>query len=148
MKSYLAKKGEIERKWWLVDCEGQTLGRLATQIAELLRGKTKPEFTLNVDVGDFVIAVNAEKIKVTGKKELQKVYYKHSGIPGGFKTITLEKLRLKHPELIIEKAVRGMIPHTTLGDKQFTKFKVYKGAVHPHEKQKPVKMKIKVRSTK
>lgn len=137
MKSYLAKTGEVERKWWLVDAEGQTLGRLATSIAELLRGKTKPEFTPNVDVGDFVIVINSEKVKLTGKKELQKSYKRHSGIPGGFKTVTVEQLRQKFPQKIIENAVRGMIPHTTLGEKQFTKLKVYKGSTHPHQMQKP-----------
>ena len=137
MKTYLAKKGEIERKWWLFNADGQTLGRLSAVIASLLRGKTKPEFTPNVDIGDFVIVVNAEKVKLTGKKELQKVYRKHSGTPGGFKTETVEKLRRRHPERIIENSVRGMLPHTTLGEKQFTKLKVYKGSTHPHQVQKP-----------
>ncbi|OGI19837.1 MAG: 50S ribosomal protein L13 [Candidatus Melainabacteria bacterium RIFCSPHIGHO2_02_FULL_34_12] len=145
MKSYLAKKGEVARKWWLVDADGQILGRLSTQIAELLRGKTKPEFTPNVDTGDFVIVVNAEKIKLSGKKELQKVYHRHSGIPGGFKTETVRYVRERQPRKIIEKAVRGMLPHTTLGEKQFTKLKVYKGSTHPHQMQKPVKLEIKRR---
>ena len=114
MKTFLAKKGEIERKWWLVDAEGQILGRLSTQIASLLRGKMKPEFTPNVDTGDFVIVVNAEKVKLTGKKELQKVYQRHSGIPGGFKTETVQQVRQRRPIKIIEAAVRGMLPHTTL----------------------------------
>ena len=143
MITFLAKKDQIERKWWLVDAEGQILGRLATEIAEVLRGKKKPEFTPNVDAGDFVIVVNCEKVKLSGKKELQKVYQRHSGIPGGFKTITVEQLRKKHPEQIIEKAVRGMLPHTTLGEKQFTKLKVYKGPAHPHDVQKPKKLTIK-----
>ncbi len=143
MKSYLAKKEEVNRNWWFVDAEGQTLGRLATQVASLLRGKTKPEFTLNVDVGDFVIVVNAEKVKETGKKEQQKVYRRHSGMPGGFKSITLEKLRQKFPEKIIEKAIKGMLPHTTLGEKQFTKLKVYKGETHPHKAQKPKKLEVR-----
>ncbi|MBI3591425.1 MAG: 50S ribosomal protein L13 [Candidatus Melainabacteria bacterium] len=139
MKSYLAKKGEVERKWWLVDAEGQTLGRLASQVAAILRGKTKPEFTPNVDVGDFVIVINSEKIKLSGKKELQKVYERHSGTPGGFRSVTVEQLRQKFPQKIIEKAIRGMLPHTTLGEKQFTKLKVYKGSSHPHQVQKPKK---------
>ena len=139
MKTYLAKNGEIERNWWLIDAQGQTLGRLASQIASLLRGKTKPQFTPNVDVGDFVIVVNAEKIQLTGKKEIQKVYQKHSGTPGGFKTETVEKLRKRYPEKIIEKAVMGMLPHTTLGEQQFTKLKVYKGEAHPHKAQKAKK---------
>ena len=140
MKSFLAKKGEIDRNWWLVNAEGQTLGRLATQVSSLLRGKTKPEFTPNVDVGDFVIVVNAEKVKLTGKKELQKKYRRHSGTPGGFKTVTLQELRQRFPEKIIENAVRGMLPHTTLGEKQFTKLKVYKGETHSHHAQKPAKL--------
>lgn len=137
MKTYLAKKGEIERKWWLLDANGQTLGRLSTQISGLLRGKSKPQFTLNVDVGDFVIVINAEKVKLSGKKELQKVYQRHSGVPGGFKTDTVAMVRQRRPEKIIENAVRGMLPHTTLGEKQFTKLKVYKGETHPHKAQKP-----------
>ncbi len=148
MKTYLAKKGEIERKWWLVDAEGQVLGRLVTQIASLLRGKIKPEFTPNVDTGDFVIVVNAEKIKLTGKKELQKVYQKHSGTPGGFRTETVEHLRKRRPIKIIENAVRGMLPHTTLGEKQFTKLKVYEGQNHPHAVQKPLKWENKKKSGK
>ena len=139
MKTFLAKKGEVERKWWLIDAEGQILGRVASEIALLLRGKKKPEFTANVDVGDFVIVVNCEKIKLTGKKELQKVYERHSGVPGGFKSINVGKLRQQFPQKIIEKAVRGMLPHTTLGEKQFTKLKVYKGDSHPHQMQKPMK---------
>ena len=137
MKSYLAKKYEVERKWWLVDAKGQTLGRLSSNIASILRGKTKPEFTPNTDVGDFVIVINAEQIKLTGKKELQKKYYRHSGIPGGFKTENVSDLRKRYPEKIIENAVRGMLPHSTLGAKQFTKLKVYKGEGHPHHSQKP-----------
>lgn len=147
MKTFLAKKGEVERKWWLIDAEGQTLGRLSTQIAALLRGKTKPEFTPNVDTGDFVIVVNAEKVKLTGKKELQKVYQRHSGIPGGFKTETVQQVRKKRPIKIIENAVRGMLPHTTLGEKQFTKLKVFEGGNHSNKAQKPVKWEIKKSKT-
>ena len=147
MKTFLAKNGEVERKWRLVDAEGQTLGRLATQIAGLLRGKTKPEFTPNVDTGDFVIVVNAEKVKLTGKKELQKVYQKHSGIPGGFRTETVQQVRQKRPVKIVETAIRGMLPHTTLGEKQFTKLKVYQGGNHPHLPQKPVKWEAKKSKT-
>lgn len=137
MKTYLAKKGEIERQWWLVNAKDQILGRIASQISALLRGKTKPEFTPNVDAGDFVIVINASKVKLTGKKESQKTYHRHSGVPGGFKTETVQALRTKHPEKIIEAAVRGMLPHTTLSEKQFTKLKVYKGEAHPHKAQKP-----------
>ncbi len=143
MKTYLAKKDSVKRKWWLVDAEGQILGRLATKVAEVLRGKNKPEFTPNVDVGDFVIIVNSEKIKLSGKKELQKTYSRHSGIPGGFRTESVQKLRQRQPKQILEKAVRGMLPHTTLGEKQFTKLKVYKGATHPHQMQKPQILEVK-----
>ena len=137
MKTYLAKKDTVERKWWLVDAEGQTLGRLSSKIALILRGKTKPEFTPNVDAGDFVIVVNAQKVKVSGKKESQVAYHRHSRIPGGFKTETLQKLRKRYPEKIIKNAVRKMLPHTTLGEKQLTKLKIYTGSTHPHTAQKP-----------
>ena len=137
MKTYLAKNEEVKRQWWLVDAQGQTLGRLSTQVAEILRGKNKPEFTANVDIGDFVIVVNAEKVNLSGKKEIQKTYKRHSGTPGGFKVETVEKLRKRFPEKIIENAIRGMLPHTTLGEKQFTKLKVYKGENHPHKTQSP-----------
>ncbi len=143
MKTYLAKKDEVKRTWWLVDAQGQPLGRLATDVASLLRGKTKPEFTPNVDVGDFVIVINAEKIHLSGKKELQKVYQRHSGIPGGFRTETLEHLRKRFPERILEKAIKGMLPHTTLGAKQFTKLKVFKGESHNHTSQKPQKWELR-----
>jgi large subunit ribosomal protein L13 len=146
MKTYLAKKGEVERKWWLFNAEGQTLGRLASQIAKILKGKAKPEYTQNVDVGDFVIVVNAEKVKVTGKKELQKVYYRHTGFPGGFKEQSLTWIRQRHPERIIEHAVKGMLPRNTLGDKQFTKLNVYKGPAHPHKAQKPTEWNRQIRS--
>ncbi len=145
MKSYLAKKDEVERKWWLIDAKGQTLGRLASQVATILRGKNKPEFTPNVDVGDFVIIVNAEKITLSGKKELQKVYQRHSGTPGGFRTETVAKLRARYPEKILEKAIKGMLPHTTLGEKMFTKLKVYKGESHNNHAQKPQKLEQKAR---
>lgn len=142
MKTYLAKNGEVKRDWWIVDAEGQTLGRLATQVASVLRGKNKPEFTQNVDIGDFVIVINSEKVVLTGKKELQKVYSRHSGISGGFKQETVEHLRKRFPEQIVEKAVRGMIPHTTLGQEQFMKLKVYKGSNHPHKSQNPKKLEL------
>src|SRR3989338_10173035 len=142
MKSYLAKKGEVARKWWLVDADGQILGRLSTQIAGLLRGKTKPEFTPNVDTGDFVIVVNAEKIKLTGKKELQKVYQRHSGTPGGFRTESARDLKERIPQKLIKFAVKGMVPHTTLGTKQLTKLKIYKGESHPHKSQKVQKLEL------
>ena len=143
MKTFLAKKSETEKKWWLVDAKGQTLGRLASQVASLLRGKTKPEFTPHIDTGDFVIVVNAEKVLLTGKKEIQKVYRRHSGIPGGFKTQTVKEVREKRPVKLIETAVKGMLPHTTLRQEQFTKLKVYQGGEHPHKSQKPMGWKIK-----
>lgn len=158
MNTYQAKPNEIERDWYIVDAKGQTLGRLATQIANVLRGKHKPTFTPHVDMGDFVVVINAEQIGVTGSKEEDKLYRHHSGYPGGFKTETLRSLRGRRPIAIIERAVRGMLPHTRLGDRQITKLKVYEGAEHPHEaqqpkpftfmKEKPVKEKAKAISNK
>lgn len=137
MKTYVPKADELTRQWYVIDAEGKTLGRLSTEVANLLRGKTKPEFTPHVDCGDFVIIINAEKVKVTGRKETQKVYYRHSGFPHGFKQETLQSLRGRRPTVIIEKAVRGMLPHTRLGDHQFTKLNVYEGPNHPHAAQQP-----------
>lgn len=137
MKTYVAKPSEVTRQWYLIDADGKTLGHLANEVSVMLRGKNKPEFTPHVDCGDFVVVINAEKIKVTGKKEVQKKYYSHSGFPGGFKEETLAAVRRRKPELIIERAVKGMLPHTTLGREQFTKLKVYVGDKHPHEAQKP-----------
>ncbi len=142
MKTYIAKTGEIERKWYLIDAEGQTLGRLTSRIASILRGKTKTTFTPSVDMGDFVVVINAEKVHVTGNKTQQKMYRHHTGYPGGFRETSFDKLIQKHPERIIEKAVRGMLPHTRLGDDQFTKLKVYKGTDHPHQAQKPIEIKL------
>jgi large subunit ribosomal protein L13 len=127
-----------EQKWYVVDAEGQILGRMATKIADVLRGKNKPTFTPNADIGDFVIVVNAEKVKLTGKKMTDKVYYRHSGYMGGLKSTTPEKeLGGTHPERIVEWAVRGMLPKTRLGDRLFTKLKVYTGPEHPHKAQCP-----------
>lgn len=137
MKTYLAKDGDVSEKWFVVDAEGKTLGRLATRVADILRGKNKPQFTPNVDTGDFVVIINAEKIKVTGKKETQKVYSRHSGFPHGFKQETLKSLRERRPTAIVERAVKGMLPHTRLGARQFTKLKVYAGTEHPHAAQQP-----------
>ncbi len=137
MKTYSAKPLEVERKWYVVDAEGKTLGRLATVVANLLRGKNKPQYTPNVDTGDFVIVINAEKIQVTGKKETDKIYYHHTGYPGGLKSISFKALMEKDPTKAIEKAVKGMLPHNTLGAKQFTKLNVYAGSEHPHAAQKP-----------
>jgi len=140
MKTYQPKAGEIDRRWILVDAAGQNLGRLAVQVANLLRGKGKPSFVPHLDVGDFVVVINAEKVTVTGKKLLQKTYYHHSQYPGGIKAVTLEKLLDEAPERVLEKAVRGMLPKTKLGDALFTKLKVYAGPAHPHTAQQPIKI--------
>ncbi len=138
MKTYSAKPLEVERKWYILDAEGQTLGRLAVLAANLLRGKHKPQYTPNVDTGDFVIVINAAKISVTGKKETDKIYYHHTGYPGGLKSASFRELMEKNPTLALEKAVKGMLPHNTLGQEQFNKLKIYAGAEHPHAAQKPV----------
>ena len=131
----------IQRNWFLIDADGQTLGRLASEIANILRGKNKPSFTPHLDTGDFVIVVNAEKIEVSGKKASQKLYRRHSGRPGGMKIEKFETLRDRIPERIIEQAVKGMLPHNSLGRQQFKKLKVYKGSDHPHGAQNPVLLK-------
>ncbi|MBC6421125.1 MAG: 50S ribosomal protein L13 [Hormoscilla sp. SP5CHS1] len=136
-KTYLPAQDSLERNWYVVDAAGQRLGRLASEIARVLRGKNKPTFTPHMDVGDFVIVVNAEKVEVTGKKRSQKLYRRHSGRPGGMKTETFAKLQGRIPERIVEQAVRGMLPKNSLGRKLFTKLKVYSGSDHPHEAQKP-----------
>ncbi len=138
MKTYSAKPLEVERKWYLIDAEGEILGRLATRVANILRGKNKPEYTPNVDTGDFVIVINADKVLVSGKKETDKIYYHHTGYPGGLKSASVKELREKDARLLIEKAVKGMLQHNTLGDTQFTKLKVYNGPEHPHAAQKPI----------
>ena len=143
MKTYSAKPLEVERKWYLLDAEGQTLGRLAVLAANLLRGKHKPQFTPNVDTGDFVIIINAEKIKVSGTKETDKIYYHHTGYPGGLRAASFKELMEKDPRMPIEKAIKGMLPKNTLGAQQFTKLKVYVGDKHNHEAQKPVKYEFK-----
>ena len=141
-RTYSAKPTEVQRKWYVVDAEGKTLGRLATTVAATLRGKHKPTYTPHIDTGDFVVVVNAEKIKVTGSKETQKVYYRHSNYPGGLKSETLKDLRERHPDRIIENAVKGMLPRTALGKQQLTKLKVYAGAEHPHTAQNPVTLEL------
>ena len=138
----------IKRNWFLVDAKGQTLGRLASEIANVLRGKNKPSFTPHLDTGDFVIVVNAEKIKVTGKKSDQKLYRRHSGRPGGMKVETFRALQSRIPERIVEKAIKGMLPHTRLGRQLFTKLKVYKGSDHPHSAQEPKILNLKSESVK
>jgi large subunit ribosomal protein L13 len=137
MKTYSAKPGEITREWYLVDAEGKTLGRLATQIADTLRGKRKPQFTPHVDTGDFVIVVNAEKIQVTGHKLDQKRYYRHSGYPGGLRSRTLREQLERRPTEVLRVAVKGMLPKNRLARQQITKLKIYAGPVHPHEAQNP-----------
>jgi large subunit ribosomal protein L13 len=137
MKTYSAKPGEITREWYLVDAEGKTLGRLATQIADTLRGKRKPQYTPHVDTGDFVIVVNAEKIAVTGNKLDQKMYHRHSGYPGGLRSRTLREQLQRRPTEPIRTAVRGMLPKNRLARQQLTKLKVYAGPAHPHESQNP-----------
>lgn len=137
MKTFVPKKEEIEKEWWLINAEGKVLGRLASEIAVLLRGKRKPGYVNFLDCGDFVVVVNAEKVKVTGEKIEQKKYYSHSGYPGGLKAKTLKELLEKQPEEVILKAVRGMIPKNKLGNAVYKKLKVYRGPHHPHEAQKP-----------
>lgn len=137
MKTYMAKPLEVERKWYVIDASGQTLGRLASEVAAILRGKHKPTYTPHVDTGDFVIVINADKIVLTGNKLDQKMYRRHSGYPGGLKEMTYRNLLNKRPEKAIEIAVKGMLPHNRLGRKMFTKLKVYRGSEHPHQAQKP-----------
>ena len=142
MKSFIAKPKEVERKWYVVDAEGKTLGRLASQVAAILRGKNKPTFTPHVDCGDYVIVINAEKVKVTGKKMTDKMYVTVSGYPGGRKEIPLEKHLAKHPDDIVRHAVKGMMPDGKLGRQMFKKLKVYAGPEHNHEAQKPELLEI------
>ena len=137
MKTFMASPATIDRKWYVVDAEGKTLGRLASEVAKVLRGKNKPIFTPHIDTGDYVIVVNAEKIKVTGKKLDQKVYYRHSGYVGGIKETTLKEMLNKHPERVIEFAVKGMLPKGPLGRQMYTKLFVYAGPDHKHVAQKP-----------
>jgi large subunit ribosomal protein L13 len=137
MKTYSAKPGEVTREWYLVDAEGKTLGRLATQIADTLRGKRKPQYTPHIDTGDFVIVVNAEKIHVTGNKLDQKRYYRHSGYPGGLRSRTLREQLDRRPTEVLRVAVKGMLPKNRLARQQITKLKIYAGPEHPHEAQNP-----------
>ena len=142
MKTYTAKPGEIERRWYVVDAEGQTLGRLATRIADTLRGKNKPQFTPHVDTGDFVVVVNAEKIAVTGKKLDEKIYYRHSGYPGGLKQRTLREQLDRRPTEVLRLAVKGMLPKNKLAARQLTKLKIYAGPEHPHTAQAPEPLEV------
>lgn len=137
MSTYYAKVGEVPREWVLIDAKDQVLGRVASEAAQILRGKRKPQYTPHVDTGDFVVIVNADKIKVTGAKATAKVYYRHSGYPGGLKQETFEEAMNKHPERVIEHAVKGMLPKNTLGRAMGKKLKVYTGPDHPHKAQNP-----------
>ncbi|HAG06697.1 MAG: 50S ribosomal protein L13 [Clostridia bacterium 62_21] len=137
MKTFMAKEGEVERKWYVVDAAGKTLGRLAAEVARILRGKHKPIFTPHVDTGDHVIVINAEKVVLTGKKLRQKIWYRHSGYPGGLKAINYATLLKTRPEQAVKKAIVGMLPHNRLGARMAKKLRVYRGPDHPHAAQKP-----------
>jgi len=137
MKTWTAKPHELERRWYVIDADGQNLGRLATRIADTLRGKRKPQYTPHVDTGDFVVVVNAEKVAVTGKKLEQKLYYRHSGYPGGLKVRTLAEQLERRPTEVLRKAVKGMLPKNRLASQQISKLKIYAGPEHPHEAQRP-----------
>ena len=142
MKTFSAKPETVKRDWYVVDASGLTLGRLATEVSTRLRGKHKPEYTPHVDTGDYIVIVNAEKVHVTGNKAQDKIYYSHSGFPGGIKSINFEKLIARAPERVIESAVKGMLPKNPLGRAMYRKMKVYKGAAHPHAAQQPQELKI------
>ena len=141
----MANAGNIERKWFVVDAEGQTLGRLAAEVAKVLRGKHKPTFTPDVDTCDYVIVVNAAKVKVTGKKLVQKTYFRHSGYPGGAKFTQLGHMLENRPERVVEMAIRGMLPKNKLGEQMYRKLNVYAGAEHPHQAQKPEVLNLNIR---
>jgi large subunit ribosomal protein L13 len=142
MKTFSAKASEVPRKWWLIDAKDQVLGRVAVKAANLLRGKEKSVFTPHIDTGDFVIVVNADKVRVTGKKEEQKTFMSFSGYVGGHKSENVRARRVRHPELLVERAVRGMIPHNRLGRSVYRKLKVYRGEDHPHAAQQPAPVKL------
>ncbi len=142
MKTFSAKPASVERDWFVIDADGLTLGRMATAIASRLRGKHKAEYTPHVDTGDYIVVINAEKVKVTGKKASDKIYYSHTGYPGGIKEISFEKLQAIKPEMIIEKAVKGMLPRNPLGRDMFRKLKVYAGNEHNHAAQQPQPLEI------
>lgn len=142
MKTLSLRAQDVQRNWYVVDAQDRTLGRLASAIALRLRGKHKPEYTPHVDAGDYIIVVNAEKVAVTGNKETDKIYYRHTGYPGGIKARSLKQLRAAHPERIIEKAVKGMLPRNTLGRAMYRKLKVYAGPAHPHAAQQPQVLEI------
>jgi large subunit ribosomal protein L13 len=141
-RTYVTKPEDIERDWYVVDASGQTLGRLASEIARIVRGKHKPMYSPSVDAGDYVIVINADKIYVTGRKLDQKMYYRHSGYPGGLKEVSLRRMLEEHPTRVIEHAVRGMLPKNRLGRKMIRKLKVYAGSDHPHQAQQPVPLEL------
>ena len=141
-KTFSAKPAEVKREWFVIDAEGKTLGRMATEIARRLRGKHKPEYTPHVDTGDYIVVINAEKVRVSGRKETDKIYYHHTGFVGGIKAITFDKLLQKAPERIIEKAVKGMLPKNSLGRAMYRKLKVYAGSDHKHTAQQPTPLDI------
>ncbi|CAN5284859.1 50S ribosomal protein L13 [soil metagenome] len=142
VRTFMPKVSEIERQWFVVDAEGQTLGRIATKIATLVRGKHKPTYTPHLDVGDYVIVINAEKVRLTGRKEEQKNYFRHSNYPGGLTTTSFRSMIEKHPERVIEFAVKGMLPGSTLAKQQLLKLKVYAGPNHPHAAQQPTTLEL------
>ena len=142
MKTVSMRDQDVERSWWLIDAENQTLGRLATEVARRLRGKHKAEYTPHVDTGDFIVVVNADKVRVTGNKENGKIYWRHSGHPGGIRGTSVSDMRKTHPERIIEKAVKGMLPRNPLGRAMYRKLKVYAGAEHPHAAQQPANLEL------
>ncbi len=145
MKTFMANAANVERKWYVVDAEGKTLGRLAAEVAKVLRGKHKPTFTPHVDTGDHVVVINADKVELTGKKLVQKTYFRHSGYVGGTSFTTAGKMMAEKPERVIELAVKGMLPKNRLGRQMYRKLKVYRGAVHPHAAQQPEVLEINVR---
>lgn len=145
VKTYTPKPSEIERKWYLVDAEGQTLGRLASRIASVLRGKHKPTFTPNLDTGDYVVVINAEKIQVTGRKGRDKLYYRHSRYPGGLRSLSFDEMIDRHPDRVIRLAVKGMMPRGPLGREMMSKLKIYAGENHPHSAQQPQPLKMETK---
>jgi large subunit ribosomal protein L13 len=142
MSTFMAKPGQIQQRWWLIDATDQVVGRLAVQIANILRGKHRPEYTPHIDTGDFVIVINADKVRFTGKKMQSKTYSWYTHYPGGYKTVTARDVMRKHPERILEAAVRRMVPRNKLGRRQMTKLKIYAGPSHPHQAQQPMEFKL------
>jgi len=142
LKTYSPKPQDVERKWYVIDAEGEVLGRLAAKVANVVRGKHKPIWAPHADVGDFVVVINADKVRLTGRKADTKVYYRHSGYPGGLKTIPFRRMQAKRPEFVIREAVRGMLPHNRLGRQVLKHVKIYASSTHPHEAQQPEKLEV------